>query len=371
MNKKNKFIENNCDKLNKQPHYDQINNDNCIHNMMRDNYNSKNKSRFELVDNLDPYNYNLSYENKIKKDLKGEESFIYYSPYNQGPGRGFGNLNINNMIRKSESSRNDTEDFKLFRESEIIDRFDFLDNRFSNPNNLVFPFPRSGENTRKAAEKLVENSQNINNYHFNKPNKIKISNDYNIINQNNLPNQQLIDSINNTNNQQKQRQKMYKEQAFELQNKINQLKVKYGPNLTRQIIIKELNLKNDPKVDEFLQMELDNIESNNFNQMPINYSSEMPINYSSEMPVNYSSEMPNNNFNQMPINYSSEMPINYSSEMPVNYSSEMPVNYSSEMPNNNFNQMPVNYSSEMPNNNFNNTLEGSSLLPSNLYNYSL
>ena len=287
MNKKNKFIENNNNQLNKQPHYDQINNNNCIQNIMKDNYNSKNKSILELSDNLNPYNYDLNYTNKIKKDHKGDETIIYYSPYNQGPGRGFGNLNVNNMIRKSESSRNDTEDFKLLRESELIDRFQFIDNRFNNPNNLVFPFPRSGQNTRKLSEKTIEHSQNINNYHFNKPNKTKIINDLNTDfinprNHNNLnkPNKQLIDSINYNNDQQRQKQQLYKNKIVDLQNKINQLKIKYGFNLTRQIIMKELNLKNDPKVDEFLQLTLDNpnnsSESNNPNNS-INYNSNNTI----------------------------------------------------------------------------------------------
>jgi hypothetical protein len=324
MNKKNKFIENNNNKLNKQPYYEQINNNNCIHNIIKDNYNSKTKSALELTDNLDPYNYNLSYENKIKKDLKGEDSFIYYSPYNQGPGRGFGNLQINNIIRKSESSRYDNEDFKLFRESEIHNRFDFLDNRFSNPTNLVFPFPRSGENTRKAANTLLENSQNINEYNFNKPNKIKIANEYNtnISNEYNQPNKQIIDSINYTNNQQKIRQEKYKEKQIELQNKINQLKVKYGSKLTRQIIVKELNLKNDPNVDEFLQIELDNIE---FNEKSINYSFPETIKIKkatdySEIPLNYSRqlELDNINFNDKLINYNFQE-TNYS-EIPINYS---------------------------------------------------
>jgi hypothetical protein len=301
MNKKNKFVENNNNELNKQPHYDQINNNNCIQNIVKDNYNSKNKSSLELTKNLDPFNYNLNYTNKIKKDMKGEESIIYYSPYDQGPGRGFGNLNINNMIRKSESSRNDNEDFKLTRESEMLNRFDYLDNRFSNPNNLVFPFPRSGDNTRKAAEKTVENSQNITNYNFNKPNKIKVSNNEYIDHLDNMPNKQIVDSINNKNNQQRQRQQLYKEQNVELQNKINNLKIKYGPKLTRQIIIKELNLKNDPKVDEFLQLQLDNVNytppdyifnksSDSFNES-VNYSDNNQVNYSSILPsslYNYS-----------------------------------------------------------------------------------
>lgn len=268
MNKKNKFIENKNNELNKQPYYNQPNNNGCIQNIIKDNYNSKNKSKLELIENLDPFNYNICYENKIKKDVKGEESFIYYSPYNQGPGRGFGNLNINNMIRKSESSRNDNEDFKLFRESEIMDRFDYLDNRFSNPNNLVFPFPRSGQNTRKSSEKLFETSQNINDYNFNKPNNYNnlfnnLQNNNQIMsldnqimsldNQTKFPNKQIVDSINYNNDQQRERQKMYKEKEIELQNKINQLK-KNNLNLTRQIIMDELNIKHDPKVDDFLQI---------------------------------------------------------------------------------------------------------------------
>jgi len=367
MNKKNKFIENNNNKLNKQPYYEQINNNNCIHNIIKDNYNSKTKSALELTDNLNPYNYNLSYENKIKKDLKGEESFIYYSPYNQGPGRGFGNLHINNMIRKSESSRYDNEDFKLFRESEIYNRFDFLDNRFSNPNNLVFPFPRSGENTRKVANTLLENSQNINEYNFNKPNKIKISNENTkianentkianentkIVNENNQPNKQIIDSINYTNNQQKIRQEKYKELQIELQNKINQLKIKYGPKLTRQIIVKELNLKNDPNVDEFLQIELDNIK---FNEKSINYSLpetvkiDKPTGYS-EIPLNYSRqlELDNINFNNKSINYSFPETINI--KKPSDYSDE-PLIYSKqlELDNINFNDKLINYDFEKNN----------------------
>jgi hypothetical protein len=278
MNKKTKFIENNNNELNKQPYYDKINNNNCIQNIVKDNYCSKNKSRLELTNNLDPYNYDLCYENKIKKDVKGEETFIYYSPYNQGPGRGFGNLNINNMIRKSESSRNDNEDFKLFRESEIIDRFDYLDNRYSNPDNLVFPFPRSGQNTRKSSEKLFETNQNINDYNFNNPNKIKLANEYNLPYHDDsqytmmldtkcdLPNKQIVDTINYNNDQQRERQRIYREKEIELQNKINKLK-QYNPNLTRQMIIKELNIKHDPKVDDFLQMPLDN----NNNDL-INYS---------------------------------------------------------------------------------------------------
>ena len=352
MNKKNKFFENTNNKLNKQPYYEQINNNNCIQNTLKDNYNSKNKLSLELTTNLDPYNYDVNYENKIKKDLKGEESFIYYSPYDQGPGRGFGNLNINNMIRKSQSSRNDTEDFKLYRESEIIDRFDYLDNRFSNPHNLVFPFPRSGQNTRKNSEKLLEKSQNMNDYQFNNPNKIKVSNEYNmaesneynmaesneynIIEPNNLPNKQLADSIIYANNQQRIRQQIYKQKINELQNKIDQLKIKYGSNLTREIIIKETGLKHDPKVDDFLQMKLDNVQpfnnqryyqTNNQNDYRNNYQNNNQNNNQSNNIFETIKITKPNTYSEPSINYSNEASLNYSNEASLNYSNESSINY--------------------------------------------
>lgn len=168
FNKKNKFIENHDIHINKQPFYDQYRDVN-MNDIVKDNYNSKNKTSLELKNTLDPFDYELSYCNKIKKDVKGQEEFVYYSPYDQGPGRGFGNLNINNTIRNSESSRASSEDFKLQRESEIIDRFQFIDNRYTNPKNVVFPFPRSGENTRKneSADDQTLFGDNINKYNFN------------------------------------------------------------------------------------------------------------------------------------------------------------------------------------------------------------
>jgi hypothetical protein len=364
MNKKNKFIENNDNKLNKQPYYEQKNNDNCIQNIIKDNYTSKNKCRLELTNNLNPFNYDLNYENKIKKDVKGDNMFIYYSPYNQGPGRGFGNLNINNQIRKSESSRNDNEDFKLFRESEIINRFDFLDNRYSNPSNVVFPFPRSGETTRNKVEKSLNNSQNINHYNFNQPNKIKLnnlSNKINIdnlsnkINIDNLPNKQLIDKINYNNNQQKIRQQNHKIELNELQNKINELKIKYGDSLTREIIIKELNLKKDPTIDDFLQIPIDysykvpDYYSNKSNN-PISESNN-PINNFSNNPINESNN-PINNFSNNPINESNN-PINKSNNYSNNFSNN-PINNYSNNPINNYSNNPINNYSNNPINNYSN-----------------
>jgi hypothetical protein len=201
--KKNKFIENLEIKINKQPYYDIDNMTTDINDILKETYNSKNKSRLELKDNLDPYNYEIGYFNRIKKDTKGQE-FIYYSPYDQGPGRGFGNLNVNNNIRKSESSRNTTEDFRLFRESEIIDRFDYIDNRFMKSKNLVFPYPRSGDTTRKAptAPRSQNLSNGINNYNFNPPINLLQSNlvEPNLVEPNKLPNADLINKIKAENN---------------------------------------------------------------------------------------------------------------------------------------------------------------------------
>jgi len=152
-NKKNKFIENLDLQFNKQPYYEPSNEDN-----IKPLYNTKNKSSLELKDDFNPYDYDINYFNGLKKDTK---EYIYYSPYNQEPGRGFGNLNINNSIRNSESSRININTFKLYRESEILDRFEFIDNRYMTSSNIVFPYPRSGDTTRKSNTNLF--TKKINN----------------------------------------------------------------------------------------------------------------------------------------------------------------------------------------------------------------
>jgi hypothetical protein len=247
-NKKTKFVENINNEYNKQPYYEITSSDNMI-NIEKQNYNSKIKTNIELDNILDPFNYNVNYKNTIKKDLKGEEEYVYFAPYNQGPGRGFGNLNVGNKIRNSECSRLDTDQFKIFRESELNDRFEFLDNRFANPNNLVFPFPRSGETSRIATN--LNLSSNINNYNFNKP---KL-NDDNLLSTNELnnqdevnleeplPNINLIKEVENENNYKKNKQLEYKSRLEKIQGVIDSLKITYGNTLTRDIITVELKNK--------------------------------------------------------------------------------------------------------------------------------
>jgi hypothetical protein len=82
---------------------------------------------------------------------KNNQSIEYYNNKNISAGRGFGNLNISNEIRKGNASRSDKESFKEYIENkQFFDfRFNYLDKNFQNPDNLVLPFPRGGDSTRR------------------------------------------------------------------------------------------------------------------------------------------------------------------------------------------------------------------------------
>ena len=111
---------------------------------------SNDKPNVELIKELNPNNYNISIEN-VKKNKKEDSSF-YLSGYETGPGRGFGNLNISNDIRLGNDSRGESKDFKIKKESEVIDRWQYIDTRFQNVNNVVMEIPRGGETTRKKTQ---------------------------------------------------------------------------------------------------------------------------------------------------------------------------------------------------------------------------
>ena len=110
---------------------------------------SSNKTQVELIKELNPNNYNISVKN-ITNTHK-EKSF-YLSGYETGPGRGFGNLIISNDIRFGNNSRSESKDFKIKKESEVVDRWQYIDTRFQNADNLVMPIPRGGESTRKKTQ---------------------------------------------------------------------------------------------------------------------------------------------------------------------------------------------------------------------------
>lgn len=248
--KKNKFVENSNIEYNKQPYYE-IDKTVNLKDDLKNKYNSKVKSKIELKDNLDPYNYELNYYNKIKKDVKGQD-YIYYAPYDQGPGRGFGNLNVNNNIRNSESSRTDIDDFRLYRESGVIDRFEFIDNRYSNTRNLVLPFPRAGDTTRKIS--VLGSSTDIHtDYKFNTPflqnNQTQAVSDGTMyLNPDDitteipsLPNLDIVYDIEDKNEKQRNNQKIYLENINKIQNIITTLQQKYGNKVTRKMIETEIN----------------------------------------------------------------------------------------------------------------------------------
>ena len=229
LKKKQKFVDNSCLNLNKQHYYDINKDHNAQIDIIKDTYNNKDKTRVVLKNNFDPYDYNLNYINQTK-NTSDTQNNTYFPAYNQGPGRGFGNLNINNTIRVGDSGRIDNTNFKSFKEAELTDRFDFIDSRFSNSNNLVFPFPRSGENTRKV--QTFDNNI-MNEYQWKTPNLVK-KHTYQPFEQaykfdyveTNLPNKQLINNINNSNNIQRTLQ------GVDLKNKIAR-DLQYAPQASQ------------------------------------------------------------------------------------------------------------------------------------------
>lgn len=111
-------------------------------------FNSKEKNKIELINNINPTNYDITYKNNTNKIE--DTSRFYFSNQTNGAGRGFGNLNISNDIHFGNSSRNDNDEWKQYKEGVIIDRFEFIDKNIQNPNHIVMDnLPRGGISTRK------------------------------------------------------------------------------------------------------------------------------------------------------------------------------------------------------------------------------
>lgn len=128
--------------------------------------NSKDKMQIKLKDNINPDDYNLLYNNElIEHDNK---SNFYYTNIDKGAGRGFGNLLISTDIRNGNNSRYDNREFKEKKEEQLFFdyQFNYLDKNFQNPNNVVLPFPRGGETTRKQNQ-LFTTEYNNNKIIFN------------------------------------------------------------------------------------------------------------------------------------------------------------------------------------------------------------
>ena len=108
--------------------------------------NSKKKTKIELKDTMHPQDFNVELKSENIKKTK------QYDPYygnHYGPGRGFGNMDMNNDIRKGEFTRLSNDDYFKRQESIINDRSEFLSKNYQDPKNLILPFTRGGELTRK------------------------------------------------------------------------------------------------------------------------------------------------------------------------------------------------------------------------------
>jgi len=127
--------------------------------LLTPNINKRDKTQIKLSTNFSPDNYNLLYCDSLH-NLNDTFNF-YYNNKNIGAGRGFGNLNISNNIRNSQSTRKDSKEYKLIQEGiQMFDyQFNYIDNDIQNPKHVVMHFPRGGISTRKNI-----NLNNNNNY---------------------------------------------------------------------------------------------------------------------------------------------------------------------------------------------------------------
>lgn len=128
--------------------------------LLKSNGISKDKTNIILKSKFKPDDYNILYSNK---NISNNNNNEYYSNINNQPGRGFGNLNISNDIRNSNSSRYDNKDYKQNIEAQqFFDyQFDYLNKNFQNPDNIILPFPRGGIFTRKTINNnnIVKNTK--------------------------------------------------------------------------------------------------------------------------------------------------------------------------------------------------------------------
>jgi hypothetical protein len=115
-------------------------------NLITPGVGTRQKTQIQMTETLHPNNYSIPVQNKLQKET---DEKVYFPGYDTGPGRGFGNLSISNDIRIGDFTRTETKNFKAKKETEVIDRWQFIDNRYQNPSNLVMPIPRGGETTRK------------------------------------------------------------------------------------------------------------------------------------------------------------------------------------------------------------------------------
>lgn len=117
---------------------------------------TKDRVQIVLKDEITPNDYNIQYEDGLRK-FKTQKTGFYYNNRDVGPGRGFGNLNLSSEIRDGEQSRTDTKEFREKQESQqLFDyQYQYLDKNFQDPKYIVMPIPRGGVQTRKQNQLTV------------------------------------------------------------------------------------------------------------------------------------------------------------------------------------------------------------------------
>ena len=132
-------------------------------NLLTPGIQTKDKVQVVLKNEFNPSNYDLNYEDGLRK-FQTQKTGFYYNNRDVGPGRGFGNLNISNDIRNGGASRNTTKEYREIKEGQqMFDfQFQFLDKNVQDPNHIVMTIPRGGVQTRKQNQLSVNTMRNIN-----------------------------------------------------------------------------------------------------------------------------------------------------------------------------------------------------------------
>lgn len=121
--------------------------------------NSKQKTKVELKDTMHPSDYRVDL---ASDNIRKTKQYTSYYGDHYGPGKGFGNTVVSNEIRNGVPTRSENDVFNQRIESEVNDRRDILFKDYQNPHNIILPFPRGGEITRKSVQNNNKNlSDNI------------------------------------------------------------------------------------------------------------------------------------------------------------------------------------------------------------------
>jgi len=144
--------------------------------------NIKPKEKFIVKQEFNNYNINYDFDDSLIKPIfnskgKNTEHYeninlqnntkFYYSHQTNVAGRGFGNLDTSNDIHFSNSSRNNSQEWKQYKEGIIIDRFEYIDSNIQNPKHHVMnDIPRGGISTRKQNTTHIQNTLSRENKDF-------------------------------------------------------------------------------------------------------------------------------------------------------------------------------------------------------------